>query len=123
MILPRLVDTFFSRISLIMPLFSKSHNTAYVLPWEEGFHQFFYFHLLCIITVMKELRLYSGLHVLVACIIMAVFFGTVHALMDMMLADGLLIGLAGIMCPLVTVDDSTFQPGISSQGIFPCMDA
>ena len=35
LILSRLVDTFFSRISLTMPPAPKSHNTAYVLPWEE----------------------------------------------------------------------------------------
>ena len=38
MILSRLVDTFFSRISLTMPPAPKSHNTAYVLPWEEPLH-------------------------------------------------------------------------------------
>ena len=38
MILSRLVDTFFSRISLTMQLSPKPHNTAYVLPWEEGLH-------------------------------------------------------------------------------------
>ena len=37
-ILSRLVDTFFSRISLTMPPAPKSHNTAYVLPWEEPLH-------------------------------------------------------------------------------------
>ena len=37
-ILSRLVDTFFSRISLTMQLSPKPHNTAYVLPWEEGLH-------------------------------------------------------------------------------------
>ena len=37
-ILSRLVDTFFSRISLTKPPASKSHNTAYVLPWEEPLH-------------------------------------------------------------------------------------
>ena len=38
MILSRLVDTFFSRISLTMPLPPKFHNTAYVLLWEEDLH-------------------------------------------------------------------------------------
>ena len=38
LILSRLVDTFFSRISLTMQLSPKPHNTAYVLPWEEGLH-------------------------------------------------------------------------------------
>ena len=38
LILSRLVDTFFSRISLTMPPAPKSHNTAYVLPWEEPLH-------------------------------------------------------------------------------------
>ena len=38
LILSRLVDTFFSRISLTMPLAPKSHNTAYVLPQEEPLH-------------------------------------------------------------------------------------
>lgn len=38
MILSRLVDTFFSKISLTMPPAPKSHNTAYVLPWEEPLH-------------------------------------------------------------------------------------
>ena len=38
LILSRLVDTFFSRISLTKPPASKSHNTAYVLPWEEPLH-------------------------------------------------------------------------------------
>ena len=37
-ILSRLVDTFFSRISLTMPLPPKFHNTAYVLLWEEDLH-------------------------------------------------------------------------------------
>ena len=37
-ILSRLVDTFISRISLTMPPAPKSHNTAYVLPWEEPLH-------------------------------------------------------------------------------------
>lgn len=38
MMLSRLVDTFFSRISLTMPLPPKFHNTAYVLLWEEDLH-------------------------------------------------------------------------------------
>ena len=38
MILSRLVDTFFSRISLTMQLHPKPHSTAYVLPWEEVLH-------------------------------------------------------------------------------------
>lgn len=38
MILSRLVDTFFSRISLTMPPAPKSHNTACVLPQEEPLH-------------------------------------------------------------------------------------
>ena len=38
LILSRLVDTFFSRISLTMPLPPKFHNTAYVLLWEEDLH-------------------------------------------------------------------------------------
>ena len=38
LILSRLVDTFFSKISLTMPPAPKSHNTAYVLPWEEPLH-------------------------------------------------------------------------------------
>lgn len=38
MILSRLVDTFFSRISLTMQPPPKPHNTACVLPWEEGRH-------------------------------------------------------------------------------------
>ena len=38
MILSRLVDTFFSRISLTMQLSPKHHNTVYVLPWEEDLH-------------------------------------------------------------------------------------
>ena len=37
-ILSRLVDTFFSRISLTMPPAPKSHNTACVLPREEPLH-------------------------------------------------------------------------------------
>ena len=37
-ILSRLVDTFFSRISLTMPPAPKSHNTACVLPQEEPLH-------------------------------------------------------------------------------------
>ncbi|MEQ3216859.1 DUF6061 family protein [Hominifimenecus microfluidus] len=37
-ILSRLVDTFFSRISLTMQLHPKPHSTAYVLPWEEVLH-------------------------------------------------------------------------------------
>ena len=37
-ILSRLVDTFFSRISLTMQPPPKPHNTACVLPWEEGLH-------------------------------------------------------------------------------------
>ena len=37
-ILSRLVDTFFSRISLTMQLSPKHHNTVYVLPWEEDLH-------------------------------------------------------------------------------------
>ena len=37
-ILSRLVDTFFSRISLTMQPPPKPHNTACVLPWEEGRH-------------------------------------------------------------------------------------
>ena len=37
-ILSRLVDTFFSRISLTMPPPPKFHNTAYVLLWEEDLH-------------------------------------------------------------------------------------
>ena len=38
LILSRLVDTFFSRISLTMPPAPKSHNTACVLPQEEPLH-------------------------------------------------------------------------------------
>ena len=38
MILSRLVDTFFSRISLTMQPPPKPHSTACVLPWEEGRH-------------------------------------------------------------------------------------
>ena len=38
LILSRLVDTFFSRISLTMQLHPKPHSTAYVLPWEEVLH-------------------------------------------------------------------------------------
>ncbi len=38
LILSRLVDTFFSRISLTMQPPPKPHNTACVLPWEEGLH-------------------------------------------------------------------------------------
>ena len=38
MILSRLVDTFFSRISLTMPPAPKSHNTACVLLQEEPLH-------------------------------------------------------------------------------------
>ena len=37
-ILSRLVDTFFSRISLTMQPPPKPHSTACVLPWEEGRH-------------------------------------------------------------------------------------
>ena len=36
MILSRLVDTFFSRISLTMLPVPKPHNTACVLSWEEA---------------------------------------------------------------------------------------
>ena len=36
--LSRLVDTFFSRISLTMQPPPKPHSTACVLPWEEGRH-------------------------------------------------------------------------------------
>ncbi len=38
LILSRLVDTFFSRISLTMQPPPKPHSTACVLPWEEGRH-------------------------------------------------------------------------------------
>ena len=38
MILSRLVDTFFSRISPTMQLPPKYHSIAYVLPWAEGLH-------------------------------------------------------------------------------------
>lgn len=38
MILSRLVDTFFSRISPTMQLPPKHHSIAYVLPWAEGLH-------------------------------------------------------------------------------------
>lgn len=37
-ILSRLVDTFFSRISPTMQLPPKHHSIAYVLPWAEGLH-------------------------------------------------------------------------------------
>ena len=37
-ILSRLVDTFFARISLTMQPPPKPHNTACVLPWEEDRH-------------------------------------------------------------------------------------
>ena len=37
-ILSRLVDTFFSRISLTMQPPPKPHSTVCVLPWEEGRH-------------------------------------------------------------------------------------
>ena len=37
-ILSRLVDTFFSRISLTMQPPPKPHSTACVLPWEEDRH-------------------------------------------------------------------------------------
>ena len=53
---------------------------------------------------------------------MAASSGTVHALMDVVLPDGLTVGLAGILPSTVTVDDCTFQCGISSQSIFQCMD-
>ena len=53
---------------------------------------------------------------------MAASSGTVHALMDVVLPDGLTVGLAGILRSTVTVDDCTFQCGISSQSIFQCMD-
>lgn len=38
LILSRLVDTFFSRISPTMQLPPKHHSIAYVLPWAEGLH-------------------------------------------------------------------------------------
>ena len=38
LILSRLVDTFFARISLTMQPPPKPHNTACVLPWEEDRH-------------------------------------------------------------------------------------
>ena len=38
MILSRLVDTFFARISLTMQPPPKPHSTACVLPWEEDRH-------------------------------------------------------------------------------------
>ena len=38
MMLSRLVDTFFSRISPTMQLPPKHHSIAYVLPWAEGLH-------------------------------------------------------------------------------------
>ena len=38
LILSRLVDTFFSRISLTMQPPPKPHSTACVLPWEEPLH-------------------------------------------------------------------------------------
>ena len=46
----------------------------------------------------------------------------VHALVDMIFLDSLTIGFAGILCPTVAVDNSTFQRGISSQGVFQCLD-
>src|SRR5699024_10398231 len=83
---------------------------------------FLYSHLLCVIAVVEKFRLHSGPHTLTACIIMAAPSCTVHALVDVVLPDGLSVGLTGILCPTVTVDDRSFQCGICSQGIFQCLD-
>ena len=40
----------------------------------------------------------------------------------MIFLDSLTIGFAGILCPTVAVDNSAFQRGISSQGVFQCLD-
>ena len=53
---------------------------------------------------------------------MAASSGTVHALVDVVFPDGLSVGLTGMLCSTVTVDYSAFQCGISSQGVFQCLD-
>ena len=42
--------------------------------------------------------------------------------MDVVLPDGLAVGLTGILGSTVTMDDRAFQCRISSQGAFQCMD-
>ena len=104
------------------PLKKLSTITAVTRKFYTNWDQAQY-HLPCVIAVIEEFRLHSGLHTLTACIIMAAASCTVHALVDVVFPNGLAVGLTGILCSAVTVDNRSFQCGICSQGIFQCLDA
>ena len=85
--------------------------------------EFLHGQLFSVQAVIEQFALHPGPHTLAAGVVVASAAGTIHALADVVLGDGLAVGGAGILAASVGMDDGTFQTRISGYGVFQRPDA